>query len=622
MLKCRQLANTSAGASQALGRIKLLHSLHIQNYAVIETLALEFRPGLNLLSGETGSGKSILVDALGLALGGRASPDVVRAGSDKAVVTAVFRWEPGGAAPPSRRGSESAARDEPPPWRNWLEEHGLAADDDSEIILRREVQAGGKTRLLVNDQPVTLAAAKSLAQGLVELHGQNEHVALFAREAQLALLDRFAGSAPALARVGELFVRCRDLEREMAELNQNEQERLRAIDLLQFQVQELDGARLELGEDARLEAERQVLANLERIRAAAASAYHRLYEDEDAACAALAAVRRSLEELRRYDNRIEPYIEPLAAARASLEDLASFLRDYLGRLEAHPGRLEQIEDRLALIERLKRKYGKTIEEMMAYRERARQQLSALEHADERRAALQQALASACAEYREAAEALSRQRRAAARQLEKLVRAELAHLGMEKTRFEIHLSRKSASQEPSGHESCRRSSLPGGPQGIDEIELLIAPNPGEEMRPLERIASGGELSRFALALKTAVGVHASARGQAGMAQTFIFDEVDAGIGGRVAEAVGLRLKRLARQAQVLCVTHLPQIACFADHHLYVEKFERGGRTVTTVTPLIAKRERVEELARMLSGSQVTEAVRKHALVMLEHAAACD
>ncbi|MBZ5564522.1 MAG: DNA repair protein RecN, partial [Acidobacteriia bacterium] len=314
-------------------------------------------------------------------------------------------------------------------------------------------------------------------------------------------------------------------------------------------------------------------------------------------------LKRQLEELRRYDAAIEPFLEPLESARATIEELAAFLRDYLGKLEANPQRLEEIEDRLALLDRLKRKYGKSIEEILAYAEQTRQQLVGLEHADERREAVRAELEKAAGEYQKAAEELSSRRREAAAKFTRLVRDELAQLGMEKTRVEIHFE-----------------TLPdGGARGIDEIEFRISPNPGEELRPLEKIASGGEISRLMLALKTVVGqARASGKSRRGAAKTFIFDEVDTGIGGRVAESVGLRLKRLARDAQVLCVTHLAQIACFADHHFYVEKFERGGRTVTAVKYLENEKSRVQELARMLSGSQITDAVLKHAASMLKQA----
>ena len=567
----------------------MLHEIHIQNYAVIESLSVEFHAGLNVLSGETGSGKSILVDALGLALGGRASPDVIRTGQERATVTAVFR-------------SEGRA-----PWAAWLEEYGLAGETESEIILRREIQATGKSRLLVNDQPVTLAAVKALAPFLVEIHGQSEHVSLLARGGQLDLLDQFAGAEELLQSIGKLFTQRRELEREMESLSQNEQDRLRTIDLLSFQGQEMERAQLAPGEDARLEDEKRVLANLEKIRAAAHTAYSELYEDEGSASARLAVVGRALDDLSRYDPSLSSYVEPLSSTRASLEDLALFLRDYLGKLQANPHRLEELEDRLALIDRLKRKYGKTIEEIIAYREQVRQQLAGLEHADERREEVRQQLENTTAEYQKAARALSDQRREAARKLEKLVRQELAQLGMEKARFQV--SFEALAEER------------GGAKGIDDIEFLISPNPGEELRPLEKTASGGELSRLMLALKTVAGAERgrpSAGATRRVAPTFVFDEVDAGIGGRVAESVGQRLKRLARDTQVMCVTHLAQIACFADHHYYVEKLERAGRTVTTVKYLEGERDRAAELARMLSGAQITEAALKHAAGMLRQA----
>ena len=352
----------------------MLHEIHIQNYAVIDSLKVEFAAGLSLLSGETGSGKSILVDALGLALGGRASVEVIRTGQERAQVTAVFRSE---------------GR---PPWSGWLEEYGLGQEEPGELILRREIQASGKSRMLVNDQPVTLAAIRSLAGRLVEVHGQNEHVALFAHEAQLDLLDQFAGLEEDVERVRESAPRAAAHRLRVRSLTQNEQERLRSIDLLSFQAQELEGARIETGEDARLEEERRVLANLERIRAAAAGAFAELYDEEGAACSRLAAATRQLEDFRRYDSSVEPYLEPLAGARALLEDVATFLRDYLGKLEANPQRLEEIEDRLALLNRLKRKYGQTLEEIVAYGEKTRQELAKLEHADERRATLEGQLA--------------------------------------------------------------------------------------------------------------------------------------------------------------------------------------------------------------------------------------
>ena len=571
----------------------MLHEIHIHNYAVIEKLELEFHAGLNLLSGETGSGKSILVDALGLALGERASPDVIRTGEDRVVVTAVFRS--------GERASRAA------PWKLWLEQNGLAGSEENEMILRREVQSSGRSRMLVNDQPVTIAAVQALSQLLVEVHGQSEHVELLAREAQLDLVDQFAGSGDLLEVTERYFARRRELDQEMETLSESEQDRLRKMDLLSFQCKELEQANLEAGEDARLEEEKRVLANLEKIRAAAGGAYDLLYEEEGSASSRVAAARRALEDLSRIDSAFEPYLEQLASARAAIDDLAIFLRDYLGKLDSYPHRLEEVEDRLALLDRLKRKYGKSLEDVVAYRGQARRELGGLEHADERRGEVAKELERAAADYRKAARELSQRRREAAQKMCKLVRQELAQVGMEKARFEIHFE-----------------TLPDAratASGTDQIEFRISPNPGEELRLLERSASGGELSRLMLALKTVVG-SVRAKGGEGRgrraAPTFVFDEVDAGIGGRVAESVGHRLKRLAGDAQVLCVTHLAQIACFADHHYFVEKFERGGRTMTSVKYLSNKDERTAELARMLSGSKITEAVLKHAAAMLEEA----
>ena len=582
----------------------MLQEIHIQNYAVIENLTVEFHPGLNVLTGETGSGKSVLVDALDLALGGRASPDAIRTGADRATVTVVFCAE---------TVSGSARKDAVgvmPPWFDWLKRHGVGGETGSEIMLRREIHTGGRSRLLVNDEPVTLAAAKELAPLLVEVHGQGEHASLLLREAQLDLLDVFARTGESLASVRALFAQRQELEREWIELNQSEQERLRALDLLRFQVDELNSAHLAPGEDERLESERAVLRNIEKVRLAAASAYASLYEDEGSALERLAATDRALDELGRYDSALVSHREPAIAARAALDDLARALGDYLSRLEVDPGRLDEIEERLALLDRLKRKYGGTVNEMLAFAARSREDLARLEHADERREGLGRELASASEAYRKVAAALSRDRRSASLRLAVEVRKELSHLGMEKARFEVAFEDVSAA---SGTAS-EGPEVTGGPKGIDRITFLVSPNPGEELRPIDRVASGGEISRLMLALKTVIAT--SAGNANGRVRTLVFDEVDAGIGGRVADSVGERLKRLARDNQVLCVTHLPQIACFADHHYSVEKTECGGRTFASVQYLATERQRAAELARMLSGRRVTEAVLEHASTMLK------
>jgi DNA repair protein RecN (Recombination protein N) len=582
----------------------MLQEIHIRNYAVVENLTVEFRPGLNVLTGETGSGKSVLVDALDLALGGRASPDVIRTGADRATVTVVFRTE---AVSGNTRRDEAGVL---PPWFDWLERYGVGGESEGEIILRREILAGGRSRLLVNDEPVTLAAAKELAPLLVEVHGQGEHASLLARDAQLDLLDTFARTGERLAAVRDLFAQRRELERERTELNQSEQERLRVLDLLRFQVDELTKARLAPGEDERLESERSVLRNIEKIRSAAASAYSALYEDEGSVLERLAAVDRALNELVRFDPAHDMHREPAIAARVVLDDLARALGDYLGRLEADPARLDEVEERLALLDRLKRKYGGTTDEILAFATRASADLARLEHADQRREEVGRQLASADEAYRKISAALSRDRRSAASRLSGEVRKELSHLGMDKARFEVEFEDVGVASGA----ATEALEATGGPKGIDRITFLVSPNPGEELRPLDRVASGGEISRLMLALKTVI---AAGSGNANSrVRTLVFDEVDAGIGGRAAEVVGERLKRLARDNQVLSVTHLPQIACFADHHYSVEKVERAGRTFTSVQYLASERERATELARMLSGRRITEAVLEHATAMLK------
>jgi DNA repair protein RecN (Recombination protein N) len=572
----------------------MLHEIHIQNYAVIDDLTVEFHRGLNLLSGETGSGKSIVVDALGLALGGRAAVDVIRTGCERATVTAVFRL-------PMH-----------PALKRWLEDLGMEATDEAEIILRRVVHSNGRSRLLLNDQPVTLNAVSTLADLLVEVHGQNEQITLFSPEAQLELLDRFMGEDELARQVGELYEQRRQIETELEGLNQNEQDRLRTIDLLSFQLKELEQAELKPGEDSRLEEEKHILAHREKIQSAVSTAYDALYEAESSACERVSVAAHALDDLLAFDSSMDSHVVALREAKTQLEDVALTLRDYVKNLDASPRRLEEVEDRLVLLDRIKRKYGKTVEEAINYREQIRQQLSGLEHSDERRAKLAGELKQAVTRYQDAAQQLSGKRRKAAERLERLARKELAELSMEKTRFAVRFELL-PSEGPSA----------GGPKGIDSLEFQISPNPGEDLRPLGKIASGGELSRIMLALKTVLGserLHTSANGKNRPNPTFIFDEVDTGIGGRVAESVGQRLKRLAQASQVICVTHLAQIACFADHHYYVEKFERNGRSHTRVTRLDGEKERARELARMLSGSQVTDAVLKHAATMLKHASA--
>ncbi len=563
----------------------MLVELRVENYAVIDNVAVEFGPGLNLLTGETGAGKSLLIDALALLLGERSSSDAVRHGAERAVVSAHFEGE-----------SREVAR--------ILGEHGLDGDG-STVILRREISSSGKGRVFLNNQPATVAVLGRLAPHLAVVHAQNESILAFDAAARRGLLDAFAESP--VAPVGSAFARWKELRDRIAELDRDEQDRLRLADLWRFQQQEISGARLHTGEDERLESEKRVLANSEKVYAAAMSAYDALYESGASAAASLRAATRHLEELARYDAKFLESAATLESARLNAEDVATSLRDYAQNIHASPQRLAEVEDRLALLDRLKRKYGRTLEEVIAYGDDAGRKLSEVENRDDILRALRKDLAAAAAEYLRAARALSRHRSQAARRLEKLVEKEINDLAM-KSGFVVEVS---ASEEESQWSA----------DGLDEVVYLISPNPGEPLGPVEKIASGGELSRVMLALKVTVeaGVARSPsstrlRGEAAV-RTLIFDEIDSGIGGRAAEAVGRKLKALARGNQVLCITHLPQIASFADLHYVVEKREAGGRTQTRIRRL-SEEERTEELARMLSGARLTETSRRHAEQLLK------
>jgi len=563
----------------------VLLELRVENYAVIDNVAVELAPGLNLLTGETGAGKSILIDALALLLGDKASADAVRHGTDKAVVSAVFE-------------ADSKVFDA------VLVENGIDARDE-QLILRREIATGGKGRVFVNNQPATVAVLRQLAPHLAIIHAQNESVLAFDAASRLALLDNFAGSG--LAPVAAAFEEWRGIRNRIADLERDEQDRLRLLDLWNFQRKEIAGANLRAGEDSQLEAEKRVLVNSERILASAMGAYDALYEGNVSASVLIRSAHKQLEELVRFDEKFREPLAQLDSARITVEDIGQTLRDYADRIEASPERLAEVEDRLAAIDRLKRKYGPTLEDVVRQREELARKLNELENKDEVLRKLRSELAKSAEQYLDAARALSRKRYDSARKLEKQVEAEVNELAM-KAKFKVDVS--------GSDEEARWTS-----QGFDAVEYLISANPGEPLGPVEEIASGGELSRVMLALKTTVeaGISGRARqdrAKAGAQQrTLVFDEVDAGIGGRAAEAVGKKLKQLAATKQVLCVTHLPQIASFADQHYLIEKKESGGRTKTSVRQL-DRDERTRELARMISGAKLTDTSIKHAEQMLK------
>ena len=558
----------------------MLLELRAENYAVIDHAIAVFGPGLNLLTGETGAGKSILVDALALLMGDKASSDVVRHGAERAVVACVFESTPGAEA--------------------TLETNGIDGEG-SEIILRREIQAGGKGRVYVNNQPATVSVLRQLAPELALVHAQSETMGSFDQAQQRHLLDRSAGIAT--EQVAAAFREWSELCAKLNHLEGDEQARLREADLWSFQKNEIESADRE---DEELEIERRVLANAEKLFAAAMYAHELLYESDRSAEAALRGALKNLEELARYDPQFADAVQQVTSARALVDDVSATVRDYASRIQASPDRLAEIEDRLEVLNRLKRKYGTTLAQVLVHLQDVAGKLAEVENRDQLLLELRTAQTQAADAYRRVAAELTAERTAAARKLEKLAEAHINDLAM-KARFAVQVI-------------AQREESQWTRQGWDSVDCRIATNAGEPLKPLEQIASGGELSRVMLALKVSVE-EGAARGQgsprrkAPIPRTLVFDEIDIGIGGRAAEAVGQKLKELSRTQQVLCVTHLPQIAAFADQHFLVEKQERQGKTKTSVR-LLEDGERTEEVARMLSGAKLTETSLRHAEQMLK------
>ena len=567
----------------------MLAELRLENYAVIDNVAVEFASGLNLLTGETGAGKSIVIDALALLLGAKASTDIIRSGAERAVVSAVFDVDAGT--------EKTVAR--------ILESNGIDAADES-LILRREVATGGKGRVYINNQPATVGVLRQLAPYLAIIHAQNESLVSFDAAARRDLLDAYAGTQRDAT--GEAFARWKHIAGRIEELEQGEQDRLRSLDLWTFQKREIEAAKPHAGEDERLESEKRVLANAEKIYGAAMNAFDLLYEGNASTSSSLRSAQKHIEELSRYEPKFREALAAIETARISVEDVGATLRDYAGGIQASPEHLAEVEERLALLDRLKRKYGPTLEDVIRCGDEVSRKLSEMENKDEVLGQLRRELAQAAQEYLEAARSVSKRRYEGARKLEKVVEAEINDLAM-KAGFHIEVS----GSDEEGNWTA---------SGFDEVVYLISTNPGEPMCPLEQIASGGELSRVMLALKASVEASAGAK-KANVARTpassarrtLAFDEIDTGIGGRAAEAVGKKLKALSKGNQVLCVTHLPQIATFADHHYVIEKRVSGERAKTTVR-LITGEDRTEEVARMLSGAKLTETSRKHAEQMLK------
>lgn len=545
----------------------MLTDLIIKNFAIIDRLQVAFGPGFNVLTGETGAGKSIIIDAVGLLLGDRARPDLIRTGEEEATVEALV---------------DLTSR---PELRQGVAEAGFETGD--EMVLRRVVSRSGKNRIYVNGSLATLAQLQPLAAQLVTIYGQHEHQSLQRSDTHLALLDRFAGLDTALAQYLGFYRRLRELDEHLRRLDAAERERQQRLDLLSFQSREIRMANLRPGEEEELAVERLLLQHAERLTAATEGGYETLYGAEGAVCEKLEIVASEFAGLAKIDSRLGDLAETIRSSLYALEDVAVQLRDHAQHNVFEPGRQQEVEGRLALLANLRRKYAPTLAEILDYLDNIEREIAELTDLDAARGGLQKQRAEVESSLRQAGEAISLSRQAAAHQLQSAVEAELQALAMPRARFEVHLA-------PLGEPGAR---------GLERGEFFLSPNPGEEAKPLVRIASGGELSRLMLALKRAAPEGESI-------PTLVFDEVDAGIGGVAATAVGEKLRAVARTSQVLCITHLPQVAAYADRHYRVEKLEEGGRTRTALV-LLEGEERVREMARMLGGARITERTLEHA-----------
>jgi DNA repair protein RecN (Recombination protein N) len=573
----------------------MLSLLKIQNIALIDSLEIEFGEGLNLLTGETGSGKSIIVDSLGVLTGARASSDLIKEGEQSARIEGLFSLE------------------DPARINELFERSGVEMADD-EVIVRRELSTTGKNRIFVNDQLATQGFLRSIGPLLVDIHGQGEQVSLFDPGSHLEMLDRFAGVQTLRAEIAAAYQKWAGTRAELTSLRKDEVDKLQLVDILKFQVGEIRAANLKSGENEELEEEKRRLNNVEKLSALSEDSYALLYEDEASTSTTLERAARKVEELAQYDSRFAPYIEQLRSAEAVISDLAISLRDFSTHIEFSPERLEEIENRLAEIARLCRKYGGTIDTVLGHLEESEQRLNNIESAEFREKELRKQLAADRTVYVAAARCLHDARVVAAAKFENDVETNLGAVALEKAKFQVQIDSLLDLEETATGSSRNASndetvSQDRGitPKGSDRVEFLFSANPGESPKPLARVASGGEASRLMLILKTTVRNNDARK-------TAVFDEIDVGIGGRVAEAVGLRLKELSRSQQVLCVTHQPQIASLADRHFVVSKDINGSRTRVGINEL-ADGERVDEIARMLAGASVTDAARENAREML-------
>ncbi|MCI7185468.1 MAG: DNA repair protein RecN [Mitsuokella jalaludinii] len=559
----------------------MLKSLTVWNFALLEHVQVEFQSGLNILTGETGAGKSILIDSLGAVLGARMSADMVRSGCDWLRVEAVFSLE-----------------DESLGLHELLTQQAID-DSDKELIITRQLTRAGRSTALVNGCHVTLAILRQIGAYLVDIHGQNENLALLKEENQFHLLDGYDPDvAEALAAYECAYREWREKKKAYDEKQQASREYAQRLDMLHWQDKEISEANLKAGEDEALETEIRKLSHAEKIVGSIEESYELLEGGGGSGLGvlpALSQVKKDLEDISRFDDALANAQKMVEEAYISLQEASYELRDYGESVEFSPARLDQLQSRMDVIYRLCKKYGATLGDVLAHQEKVERELSEIENYDEDIAALEKEIAALEKELGKKAAALTELRRAAAKDLSSAIEEQLFALGMPKAQLAIRV-------EPAADY---------GPRGRDEVAMFFSANPGEAEKPLQRVASGGELSRIALAIKTV----ASSRDSS--VPSMVFDEIDTGIGGRTAQMVAERIALVAQYKQVLCITHLPQIACMADAHLYISKRTEEGTTATQIRPL-SERERISEIARMASGADMTTASLDNAREMVSHA----
>ena len=554
----------------------MLSLLHIENIALIESADIQFEPGFNVLTGETGAGKSIIIDSIGAVLGERTSRELIRTGARSALVTAVFTQAP------------------PLP---WLEENGFSAGE--ELLLQRELQGDGRNVCRIDGKLVTVAQLRELGRQLLNIHGQHDGQQLLDPASHLGYLDRFGRCQPLLEAYQEAYRQWHDVRRKMDALQMDEAERSRRVDTLNYQIQELERAQLKPGEDEELSARRQLLRSAGKLMDAVQRAEFALSGDEDSAgaCGLIADAEGEVQSVASISPELSELSEKLTALRCAADDTADTLRDLSRSFDFSPGELDEVEDRLDRLYRLKKKYGPTVEDMLAYLDRCRQELDQIQYADDTLVRLEKELLKAQKEAKRRGAVLSKARHEAAQALQQRVQEELRQLDMPKVQFQTEFA-------PKGGEAGMDET------GLDEVQFLMSANLGEALKPIQKVASGGELARIMLALKNVLA-------EGDEIGTLVFDEVDTGVSGRAAQKVAVKMAQVARRKQVLCVTHLPQIAAMADTHFSVQKGERGGRTYTRLEKLGRSRRR-EELARLIGGASITPALLESAEELLRQA----